>query len=116
MEIYFEGPNPRIVIATARGIAARKNVVSDSHNGIDFHIADSVTYEEAISTIIWRSKSAAIKHQAGDHSMDLYEYAYRKVIDGSRGDGFTLLLLPFHEWHEFLGNSTTTPDEYSKRS
>lgn len=114
MEIYFIEDRLRVIVQSDRAIRFRSNIEDYVVGGVTFKTADALTYQEVIEGIRARSNAAAQRNDNTTTDLEnaTYEY-YLDLFDTSRGDAFTLFMMPFEKWCSVLDvDKYTIPEIY----
>ena len=120
MEIFFVHDQPRVLAGAKRFIAFRKNIEEYKINGGTFYTGDAISYVEAMESVksrsqLLRDKSNQMNAQDKAIVDATYEY-FLQIVDGERGDAFTLMMTPFEDWCDILQEDKyTIPDIYLKK-
>ncbi len=105
MQLYFKHDICRILFKSYAYARAHDDVIEFKHNDSLYFAAVSSTYTHALEYIIMHSTQLD-ENLKGDYQMHDFDDATMEftnsVIDIERGDGFTLLMIPFNEWHKYL--------------
>jgi hypothetical protein len=96
MDLFFVNDEPRVLYASPKYTRALKNVQPFTHDGCTFWSAES-THVNALQRL--KDLSAMYTKSVINASFKAALYAYLgTIIDADRGDGFTLLMIPFEDW------------------
>lgn len=104
MEIVFSGV-PKLFYKDKRYARVRENYEEVVFNNKTYYKCDANSYAEAIERLIVLSKVSSTNQYDADYQAYVMSEC-AKSFDSADGDNFTLLLLPFDEWWEFLENNT----------
>ena len=83
----------------------RENFEEVTYNNKTYYKCNASSYAEAIERLIVLSKAAS-NNQSDQEYQSFVLNECSKLFDNGDGDNFTLLMLPFDEWWEFLENNS----------
>lgn len=109
MDLYFVNDQPKMIYDTWKYARVRQNCEKMVINSKEYYICDARNYQEALDQLLLRSKQYD-DNKLSESFKTALMHATGVVIDHTRGDGFTLLMIPFGEWHELLTDYKIPPE------